>query len=194
MNPTAGGHGGMTGIGRMKRRHELVRRGFAICPGGTAGGMNGSRTALSPSDDRTSLLSSHRPPAITDAEPAYADQHRARVRKYLLLMSLRIPALFIAWAVYAATGAALVGAVVIAVSAPLSWMAVLIANDRPPRPRRTRRRRGVRARRPGTAASAVPRGSGAPVVPAVGSETAQLIYSTRPAGDQESQVVRRRHR
>jgi Protein of unknown function (DUF3099) len=46
-----------------------------------------------------------RPILITAAAPAYEVQHRQRVRKYLAIMSFRIPA----------------------------WVAVLIANDRPPR-------------------------------------------------------------
>ena len=37
-----------------------------------------------------------RPILITRAAPAYEEQHRARVRKYLTLMSFRVPALILA--------------------------------------------------------------------------------------------------
>jgi hypothetical protein len=41
-----------------------------------------------------------RPVLITRAAPAYEEQHRARVRKYLTLMSFRIPALIFAAVAY----------------------------------------------------------------------------------------------
>ncbi|OQS13136.1 hypothetical protein B0T36_21575 [Nocardia donostiensis] len=106
--------------------------------------MNSSGSASRQPVNRTGLLS-RRPPSITDAQPSYQDQHRTRVRAYLLLMSFRVPALLIAWGVYAATGAALLCAGILVVSAPLSWTAVLIANDRPP----LRRGAGLRRFRPG---------------------------------------------
>ena len=43
-----------------------------------------------------------RPVLITAAEPSYEEQHRARVRKYLTLMSFRIPALILAAVAYGA--------------------------------------------------------------------------------------------
>ena len=48
-------------------------------------------------------------------------------------MSFRIPALIIAAIAYSAFGSALAAILIIAVSVPLPWIAVLIANDRPPR-------------------------------------------------------------
>jgi hypothetical protein len=74
-----------------------------------------------------------RPVLITAAEPAYDVQHRQRVRKYLTLMAFRIPALILAAVAYGMWHNGLVSLLIIAASLPLPWMAVLIANDRPPR-------------------------------------------------------------
>jgi hypothetical protein len=74
-----------------------------------------------------------RPVLITAAEPSYEEQHRARVRKYLTLMAFRIPALIGAAIAYGAWHNGLISLLIVAVSVPLPWMAVLIANDRPPR-------------------------------------------------------------
>lgn len=72
---------------------------------------------------------------ITDAQVSLEDQQRARVRKYLTLMAFRVPALVIAGIVYSATNNGLLALAIVAVSIPLPWIAVLIANDRPPRKR-----------------------------------------------------------
>jgi hypothetical protein len=74
-----------------------------------------------------------RPILITAAAPAYEVQHRQRVRKYLTLMSFRIPALILAAVAYGMWHNGLVSLLIVAASIPLPWMAVLIANDRPPR-------------------------------------------------------------
>lgn len=74
-----------------------------------------------------------RPVLITAAAPAYEEQHRQRVRKYLTIMSFRIPALILAAVAYGIWHNGLISLAIIAVSLPLPWMAVLIANDRPPR-------------------------------------------------------------
>ncbi|AFM16931.1 Protein of unknown function (DUF3099) [Mycolicibacterium chubuense NBB4] len=74
-----------------------------------------------------------RPVLITRAAPAYEEQHRQRVRKYLTLMSFRIPALILAAAAYGIWHNGLISLAILVVSIPLPWMAVLIANDRPPR-------------------------------------------------------------
>ena len=76
---------------------------------------------------------SGRPVLITAAAPSYEEQHRARVRKYLTLMSIRIPALLLAAFAYGAWHNGLISLAIVAASIPLPWMAVLIANDRPPR-------------------------------------------------------------
>jgi hypothetical protein len=74
-----------------------------------------------------------RPVLITAAEPSYDVQHRQRVRKYLTLMAFRIPALIFAAVAYGMWHNGLISLLIIAASVPLPWMAVLIANDRPPR-------------------------------------------------------------
>ena len=88
-----------------------------------------------------------RPVLITQAAPAYEDQHRQRVRKYLTLMSFRIPALILAAVAYSVWHNGLISLAIIVASIPLPWMAVLIANDRPPRraeePRRYDSRRRI---------------------------------------------------
>lgn len=74
-----------------------------------------------------------RPVLITVAAPAYEEQHRARVRKYLTIMAFRIPALILAAVAYSVWENGLISLLIVAVSIPLPWIAVLIANDRPPR-------------------------------------------------------------
>lgn len=74
-----------------------------------------------------------RPVLITRAAPAYEEQHRQRVRKYLILMSFRIPALILAAVAYGIWHNGLISLAIVVVSIPLPWIAVLIANDRPPR-------------------------------------------------------------
>lgn len=86
-----------------------------------------------------------RPVLITRAAPAYEEQHRARVRKYLSIMAFRIPALILAAAAYGIWHNGLISLAILVASIPLPWIAVLIANDRPPRraeePRRYEARR-----------------------------------------------------
>lgn len=72
------------------------------------------------------------PVLITEAQPSYDDQQAARRRKYAIMMSLRIPCLILAAAFYHIWWLALI---IIALSIPLPWMAVLIANDKPARKR-----------------------------------------------------------
>ncbi|MGU3500446.1 DUF3099 domain-containing protein [Mycobacterium sp. C31M] len=74
-----------------------------------------------------------RPVLITRAALPHDEQHRARVRKYLTLMSFRIPALVLAAVAYGVWNNGLISLAIIVASIPLPWIAVLIANDRPPR-------------------------------------------------------------
>src|ERR1700739_1724167 len=74
-----------------------------------------------------------RPVLTPSSAPSYEEEHRARVRKYLTLMAFRIPALILAAVAYGAWHNGLISLLIIAASVPLPWMAVLIANDRPPR-------------------------------------------------------------
>lgn len=73
------------------------------------------------------------PVLITRAAYSYEEQHRARVRKYLKLMFWRIPAFIASAVAYGIWHNGLVSLAILAASIPLPWMAVLIANDRPPR-------------------------------------------------------------
>jgi hypothetical protein len=88
-----------------------------------------------------------RPVLITRAAPAYEVEHRQRVRKYLILMSFRIPALILAAVAYGIWHNGLISLAILVASIPLPWIAVLIANDRPPRraeePRRYDKRRST---------------------------------------------------
>lgn len=70
------------------------------------------------------------PVLITAAAPSYDDQHAARKRKYAIMMGLRFPCLILAGIFYQTWWLALAFMVL---SIPLPWIAVLIANDRPPR-------------------------------------------------------------
>lgn len=80
----------------------------------------------------------YRPPAprggspilITEAAPSHAEEFAHRRRKYAIIMAARIPCLVLAGVFYETWWLAL-GFVVLSV--PLPWVAVLVANDRPPR-------------------------------------------------------------
>jgi uncharacterized membrane protein len=70
------------------------------------------------------------PVLITAAEPSLDEQLKRRQRRYLLMMSTRLACLVLA-AVFYQTWWLL--AIFIAGAVVLPWMAVLIANDRPPK-------------------------------------------------------------
>lgn len=86
------------------------------------------------------LGSSKHPVLITGANRSLMEEQHARVVKYTLLMSVRIPCLFLAGWAYMQWEAAWISIAIIAISVPLPWMAVLIANDGPPKQRRKKRR------------------------------------------------------
>lgn len=90
-------------------------------------GFNGQFDDFDDFDDKG------RPVLITAAAPSYEVEHRTRVRKYLTLMAFRVPALILAAIAYGAWHNGLISLLIVAASVPLPWMAVLIANDRPPR-------------------------------------------------------------
>ncbi|GAC58335.1 hypothetical protein GOHSU_37_00310 [Gordonia hirsuta DSM 44140 = NBRC 16056] len=95
--------------------------------GRTSGGADSAEGKHSRGDEDAFL--------ITRAETSLDEQHRARVRKYLFMMSFRVPALVIAGLVYIWTGSPWWAIGIILFSIPLPWVAVIIANDRPPRRR-----------------------------------------------------------
>ena len=70
------------------------------------------------------------PVLITDAAPSHEEEHAARKRKYLIIMTMRISCLAVAGILHGTWWLALVFALL---SIPLPWIAVLVANDRPPR-------------------------------------------------------------
>lgn len=70
------------------------------------------------------------PVLITEAAPSYEEQYAQRKRKYAMIMSLRIPCLILAAFFVQIPWLALTFVVL---SVPLPWVAVLIANDRPPK-------------------------------------------------------------
>ncbi|WP_278264025.1 DUF3099 domain-containing protein [Nocardia sp. AG03] len=73
------------------------------------------------------------PVLITEAAPSLDEQHRARVRRYTIIMAFRIPCLVLAAITYSMFENPLISILIIVASVPLPWIAVLIANDRPPR-------------------------------------------------------------
>ncbi|WP_228717610.1 DUF3099 domain-containing protein [Allosaccharopolyspora coralli] len=85
--------------------------------------MNESRR-----DDDTPVL-------ITEAQPSYDDQQAVRRRKYAIMMSLRIPCLVLGALVFQFWQLWWLSLIIVAISIPLPWAAVLVANDRPPRKR-----------------------------------------------------------
>ncbi|MGH3437814.1 MAG: DUF3099 domain-containing protein [Sciscionella sp.] len=70
------------------------------------------------------------PVLITEAQPSFDDDHAARKRKYTIMMASRVPLLILAGVFVNIWWLALLFVVI---SVPLPWIAVLIANDRPPR-------------------------------------------------------------
>jgi len=70
------------------------------------------------------------PVLITGAARSYEEQLATRKRKYVIMMACRIPCLIAAGLTYHVWWLALG---FLAISVPLPWIAVLIANDRPPR-------------------------------------------------------------
>ncbi|GAA0540979.1 hypothetical protein GCM10011581_37690 [Saccharopolyspora subtropica] len=82
--------------------------------------------------------SSHRddtPVLITEAQPSLDDQQAMRRRRYAIMMASRVPCLVAAAVVFQVWQLWWLSLVILAISIPLPWMAVLIANDRPARKR-----------------------------------------------------------
>jgi hypothetical protein len=70
---------------------------------------------------------------ITEARPSYDEEFRARRKRYVIMMAMRLPCLVLAVALYHTPWLAVL---IILISIPLPWMAVLIANDGPARKQR----------------------------------------------------------
>ncbi|HEY3609323.1 MAG TPA: DUF3099 domain-containing protein [Pseudonocardiaceae bacterium] len=71
------------------------------------------------------------PVLITEAAPSADDQHAARKRRYVITMLMRIPCLILA--AFFINSAWWLAVLFVAISIPLPWIAVLMANDRPAR-------------------------------------------------------------
>jgi hypothetical protein len=70
------------------------------------------------------------PVLITEAQRSLEDQHRARRRKYAIMMATRVVCLVLAAVFYRIPW---LMAIFATAAVALPWMAVLIANDRPPK-------------------------------------------------------------
>lgn len=73
------------------------------------------------------------PVLITEAQTSLEQQHRNRVRRYTILMAFRIPCLILSAVAYSMWENWVISLLIIGISIPLPWIAVLVANDRPPR-------------------------------------------------------------
>lgn len=105
-------------------------RGCAVVDGAQSGS---SAHAL----DRGKTRSHESVSVITEAQPSYDEAFRARKKRYIIMMSMRLPCLIAAAALYHTPWLAVL---IILVSIPLPWMAVLIANDGPARKKGTAQR------------------------------------------------------
>ena len=70
------------------------------------------------------------PVLITEAAPSLSEQHAARKRRYVLTMLVRLVSIVLAAAFYQILWLAIIFAVLGTV---LPWIAVMMANDRPPK-------------------------------------------------------------
>jgi Protein of unknown function (DUF3099) len=70
------------------------------------------------------------PVLITEAQPSLDDQYNARRRKYAVMMGIRAICLVLAAVFYRVPWAL---PILATAAVALPWMAVLIANDRPPK-------------------------------------------------------------
>ncbi|BBG02877.1 MULTISPECIES: DUF3099 domain-containing protein [Pseudonocardia] len=70
------------------------------------------------------------PVLITDAQMSYDEELEVRKRRYKWTMGLRIPCMILAGVFYQIPWLAVT---LLAISVPLPWIAVLVANDRLPR-------------------------------------------------------------
>ena len=73
------------------------------------------------------------PILITQAAVSYDEEFAARKKRYSLIMACRIPCLVLAGIAGIGFDLPWLAVVFIVLSVPLPWVAVLIANDRPPK-------------------------------------------------------------
>jgi hypothetical protein len=72
------------------------------------------------------------PISITTASVSLEQQHRVRVRKYVIVASFRFLAFLLSAVVYGLSGNPWVAVAIIGVSLPLPWLVALIVDDLPP--------------------------------------------------------------
>ena len=77
--------------------------------------------------------SRNEPVLITEAEPSQVDQHAARKKRYAITMAIRGVSLVLAAMTY--TYSIWLMAVFAVLGTVLPWVAVVMANDRPPKKR-----------------------------------------------------------
>lgn len=80
------------------------------------------------------------PVLITGARESYRDELAARKKRYFILMSIRIPALLLAAGALALWNNPWIALAIVIGSIPVPWIAVIMANDRPPLPKDQARR------------------------------------------------------
>jgi Flp pilus assembly protein TadB len=73
------------------------------------------------------------PVLITDAQPSLFDKHAARKKRYVLTMAVRALSVVLAAVVYSATHILWLVLLLAAFGTVLPWIAVLMANDGPPK-------------------------------------------------------------
>jgi Flp pilus assembly protein TadB len=79
----------------------------------------------------TSQYDRNEPVLITEAEPSQTDQHAARKRRYAITMAIRALSLVLAALTYQYS--LWLMAVFAVLGTVLPWIAVVMANDRPPK-------------------------------------------------------------
>ena len=88
-------------------------------------------TSQQPARPRRDPAAGRRPPVlITAAEPSREEQHAARKRRYAITMGVRAVSLVLAAVFYQTVWLMLIFA---ALGTVLPWIAVMMANDRPPK-------------------------------------------------------------
>ena len=75
------------------------------------------------------------PVLITDAHPSLLDEHAARKRRYVITMGIRALAIIAAAIVYSATHLVWLVLALAVLGTFLPWVAVVMANDGPPKKR-----------------------------------------------------------
>jgi hypothetical protein len=76
------------------------------------------------------------PVLITDAQPSLFEEHAARKRRYVLTMGVRALSLVLATVLYSATHILWLVLFLAALGTVLPWIAVVMANDAPPKNKR----------------------------------------------------------